>query len=265
MDSSGRTTTEADLTATGYIGYIPFLTRFGSVLPQCYLLLACVSALATAQRALDTDKCDDGHGIRLADDSKAFTFPNSTAVRLIDSPQWLIYSGPDHKFNITWRCADASLPVLVEWTVNATEGNEAIRWRFNATDLTDPATGNGTYWWRPFDALSNATFTPNVTTDKFRAQASMNWNSLSVSQPLKDGAVSVSQPFILQPEQILPFMQSQYRSGTEAEYRKWMMAVVPAVIIGILIFTLAGVYIGYAIEKRQIHKRQTYASRRSGI
>jgi len=229
-----------------------------------YLLLACVSALATAQQAVDADHCDDGRGIRIADDSKAFTFKNSTAVRLIDSPQWLLFDGPDHKFNITWRCADASLPVLVEWTVNATENNEAIRWGLNVTGATDPVNGTGTYWWRPFEALKNATFTPNVTADKMQVQASMNWNSISVSQPLqKDTAISVTQPFILQPDKILPFLQSQYKSGTEAEYRKWMMAVIPAVIIGILIFTLAGVYIGYAIEKRQVQKRQTYASRRS--
>ncbi|KAK0620063.1 hypothetical protein B0T14DRAFT_603730 [Immersiella caudata] len=231
-------------------------------LSTTYLLLACVSALATAQRALDTDKCEEGTGgIRLADNSKVFTFDNSTAVRLIDSPQWLLFNGPDHKFNVTWRCADPSLPVLVEWVINATETNEVIRWGQNVTGVTDPASGNGTYFWKPFDSIVSNDFTPNVTTDRVRVLSSMNWNFISVSQPLKDSITSVTEPFVLQPDQILPHMQSQYKSGAEAEYRKWMMAVVPGVIIGILIFTLGGVYIGYAIEKRQIYKRQTRAAR----
>jgi hypothetical protein len=234
-----------------------------TLLSTTYLLLACVSALASAQRVIDGDKCEEGSGgIRLADNSKVFTFGGTTAVRLVDQPQWLLFNGPDHRFNLTWRCADASLPVLVEWVINATESNEVIRWGYNATDHTDPATGNGTYFWKPFDAIVSNDFTPNTTIDRVRVLSSMNWNTLSVSQPPKNNIVSFTEPFILQPDQILPHMQSQYRSGVEAEYRKWMMAVVPGVIIGILITTLGGVYIGYSIEKRQIYKRQTRTSRR---
>jgi len=129
--------------------------------------------------------------------------------------------------------------------------------------------GNGTFWWKPAAALSdvtwdNDTFTPKVSTDEARAQASLNWNYISVSQPEKGPSKpdhAQSQPFTLQSDRIFEFMQSQYKSGSEAEYRKWLMAVVPGVIIGILIFTLFGVYIGYSIEKRQIYKRQTLAAR----
>jgi hypothetical protein len=102
------------------------------LLSATYLLLACVSALASAQRVVDGDKCEDGAGgIRLADSSRAFTFEHSTAMRLIDQPKWLLFNGPDHKFNITWRCADASLPVFVEWVINATESSEVIRWGYS--------------------------------------------------------------------------------------------------------------------------------------
>jgi len=93
------------------------------------VILACVSALAAVARA--EGNCDNG--IRLAESSKEFYLTNNTAgsVRHIDYAKWLLYSGPEHQFNITWECADASLPVLVQWTINGSDSTgkqKEIRW-----------------------------------------------------------------------------------------------------------------------------------------
>lgn len=229
------------------------------------LLLACLSTLATVVRASDGDSCDDGKGIRMADASKVFSFENSTAVRHFDDPEWLLFNSADRKFNISWRCADPAVPVLLQWTINNADNKPELRWGQNLT-ITDTKTGNGTYWWNPFDTLMNGTFAPDVSSDRVRVQASMHWNTISVSQPEKNKeATSETQPFILQFDSILKFMQSQYKSGEQAEYQRWLMAVIPAVLIGVIIFSLTGIYIGYSLEKRQIYKRQTAMARASQI
>ena len=136
------------------------------------------------------------------------------------------------------------------------------------SDLTNTNVnfGNGTYWWNPFETLIHGTFTPNVSTERVRVQASVHWNTISVSQPEKNKEViSDTQPFILQSDSILKFLQSQYKLGEQAEYQKWLMAVIPSVIISLIIFTLSGIYIGYMLKKRRTYKRQTTMARNSGV